>query len=352
MLRFLMVLAASLWSGSAFALSFQDCLDLEKSGAPMKAQRDCYKALAAPARRAMPARNTIPAMTNPPMQKIPPAEPATQESYLLDAWDPDQKNVLSAYRQNYFLPISVSSNPNNAPTSPNPDNRVPFSYPLDNKEAKFQFSFKAKLWAEDSRDWALWFGYSQLSFWQFWDPSHSRPFRESNYEPELIVSKRFSNEGSSFAPRLLNVAVDHQSNGQSNPRSRSWNRLYVQAGFENDNFHGGKLIVMPRLWARILQESNPAQNDNPDITHYLGYGDIELRYFNHYEFSAIARIRSLQMDFSYPLEELLRHFSPDWHSDFDLHLQYFTGYGESLIDYNQRHSTWGVGLSLPVGDQR
>ncbi|HQT26603.1 MAG TPA: phospholipase A, partial [Burkholderiales bacterium] len=142
--------------------------------------------------------------------------------------------------------------------------------------------------------------------------------------------------------------VDHQSNGQSNPRSRSWNRLYVQAGFEDDHFNGGKLILMPRLWTRIFKEKDPLQDDNPDITHYLGYGDVQLIYVNHYSLSAIARIRSLQLDYSYPIDGILKHFSSDWHSDFDFHVQYFTGYGESLIDYNHRQSVWGVGVSLPV----
>lgn len=340
------MIALALWAGEALALNFQDCLDKEKAGASLKDQRDCYKKLAAPAAS---DEKPVPAAVAPVTQK--PAESARPKSMLLDAWDPDMNKVLSAYRQNYFLPISVSSNPNNAPTSPNPANQVPFSYPLNNTEAKFQFSFKARLWAEDNRDWALWFGYTQLSLWQFWDASHSRPFRESNYEPEIILSKRFP-EASGYSPKLLNIAIDHQSNGQSNPRSRNWNRIYVQAGFENDDFLGGRLVLQPRIWTRIFKERDPTQDDNSDITHYLGYGDVELRYVNHYELSAIARMRSLQLDFSYPFEEILQKFSPQWHSDFNFHVQYFTGYGESLIDYNQRHSTWGIGLSLPVGNQR
>ncbi len=331
-----MLLALAFISMPVHALDFQDCLNLEKSNAPLAAQRDCYKNLAS---RAEPQAHEAP---SPGIAK------AAQDSILLSEWDPEQRNPISTYRQSYFLPISNSSNPNNAPTSPNPSNSVPYSYPLDNTEAKFQFSFKSKLWTADSRDWAAWFGYTQLSFWQFYDPSHSRPFRETNYEPELILSKRLFGDGQGLEPRLVNIAVDHQSNGQSDPRSRSWNRLYVQAGFEDDDFHDGKLILLPRLWTRIFKERDPLQDDNPDITHYLGYGDVQLIYVNRYSISAIARIRSIQLDYSYPLDGIMKYFSPDWHSDFDLHLQYFTGYGESLIDYNYRQSVWGVGVSLPV----
>lgn len=344
-------LILAFWAGSAQALSFRDCLKMEQDNAPLAAQRDCYKNLASPAANVPkaaenPAEHQDAKPAAPISEKT--AKPSPEKSMLLSTWDPDQSGAISMYRQNYFLPIANSSNPNNAPTSPNPNNRVPYSYPLDNTEAKFQFSFKSRVWAQESSDWAMWFGYTQQSFWQFWDASHSRPFRESNYQPELILSKRFLDPATSaFAPKLLNIAIDHQSNGQSDPRSRSWNRLYVQTGFENDDFQGGTLVLLPRLWTRI-QVSNPSQNDNPDITHYLGYGDVQLLYFNHYELSATARIRSLQLDYSYPLEEILRYFSPDWRSDFDLHLQYFTGYGESLIDYNHRQNVWGVGVSLPV----
>jgi phospholipase A1 len=342
-------LIPAFWIPVAHALTFGDCLNLEKGNAPLVAQRDCYKRLAMPAEQATvepPEKQRVKAAPIRRTAKAPNENPA--EDLLLSQWDPVENGILSAYRQNYLLPISHSSNMNNAPTSPNPNNQVPYSYPLDNTEAKFQFSFKSRLWRDDNRDWAAWFGYTQLSFWQFWDPSHSRPFRESNYEPELIVSKRFTKDASGLAPRLLNVAIDHQSNGQSNPRSRSWNRIYVQAGFENDDFDGGKLIVLPRIWARVFQESDPAQNDNPDITHYLGYGDIQMIYLKGYELSAIARMRSLQLDYSYPFDRILNYFSSDWHSDFDFHLQYFTGYGESLIDYNYRQNTWGVGVSLPL----
>jgi phospholipase A1 len=220
---------------------------------------------------------------------------------------------------------------------------VPFSA-LQNNELKFQFSFKGRLikWGNEN---SIWLAYSQQSFWQFFDTQNSRPFRESNYEPEVIWSHQYSHSdrgGIYQNLRMINAAIVHQSNGQSNPRSRSWNRVYLQAGFEKECENGDQIIVQPKIWARMFQEKDPTQNDNPDITHYLGYGEVQFRYLNYdageldYQFSALAKTRSLQFD-------LDKHVS----GDFRLHLQYFTGYGESLIEYNHKNTTWGVGLSLP-----
>lgn len=339
-------------TGVASATSLQECHAKERNNAPIEDQLACYKSLAesqAPA--SQPESGTQP-LTESQRDKESNAEKNTavsKEYGLIAEWNPYQENALTTYKQNYLLPLDTSSNPNNAPTSPNPNNQVPFSYPLNNKEVKFQFSVKTKLgsWGSNHTN-TLWMAYTQQSFWQIFDTSHSRPFRESNYQPEVIYSKRFlsENQDNQFHRRILNAGIVHQSNGQPDPRSRSWNRLYVQPGFEKDFAGGGKLIVLPRLWLRIFQETNPLENDNPDITHYLGYGDIEVRYLGDMkqQYSILARIRSLQVDLAFPLNKVLPVIE---RSDLNAHFQYFTGYGESLIDYNQRHNSWGIGISLP-----
>ena len=260
---------------------------------------------------------------------------------LAEEWTPSD-GLLRAYKQNYFLVYSHSSQPNNAPSSPNPNNQAPYSYPLDNKEMKFQLSVKGHLLGGDRH--TLWFGYTQLSFWQIYDAAHSTPFRESNYEPELIYS--FHPEHPIRSPgmnsSLLNVGVVHQSNGQTFPRSRGWNRVYIQVGLERDFGENGKLKLLPRWWKRI--GGGTPEDDNPDIVDYLGRGDLEARYYyQEIVMVAIARIRSLQMDLSIPAPKMFGIQI----RDSNLHLQYFDGYGESLIDYNQRHRTIGLGISMP-----
>lgn len=344
-------------ANAACAVSLQECQELENKQATDKEQAACWKRLATGGQAAAPAGETIKQSSS---GQVPAMEVAasnsaegngkqTEKSKLLKEWDPAHEGAAIAHRQSYLLPYAHSSSPNNMPTSPNPNNQVPLSL-LDNRDLKFQLSGKGALY-----DWkngnSLWLAYTQQSFWQFYDTQNSRPFRENNYEPELIFSTSWV-KGKISGLEVLNIGLwDHQSNGQSNPRSRSWNRMYIQPGFETE-FAGGKLIVQPKIWARI-SEGQPT-DDNPNITHYLGYGELQARFMSgedkpKYQLSALARIRSLQLDADIPLDviPIIKLIPNIEQSDFRAHIQYFTGYGESLLDYNQQHHTWGFGVSLP-----
>lgn len=268
--------------------------------------------------------------------------PAPKQAHLRNLWRADDEQsgrgtTFRQYKQNYLLPWAISKTPNKLPTSPNPDNRVTSATPAEAAELKFQFSAKSRLpfTAIDSKH-AWWLAYTQQSHWQLYDTAHSRPFRESNYEPEFIYSYDLSQQTGGawpLPPQFLNLGVVHQSNGQSLPRSRSWNRVYAQLGMEGA-LGNGSIAVLIRPWIRLHEKS---EDDNSDIVRYMGYGDLELRYWLDGDvYSMIARKRSIQLDLPIP-------YLPGFH------LQYFNGYGESLIDYNQRHQTLGIGYSLPYG---
>jgi phospholipase A1 len=259
---------------------------------------------------------------------------------IAEEWVPSDEPIR-VYKQNYFLVYSHSSQPNNAPTSPNPENRVPYTYSLDNNEIKFQISLKAHLLGENKH--ALWFGYTQLSMWQAYDKVHSAPFRENDYEPELIYSFRPDHlELGGMTASFLNAGLVHQSNGQALPKSRNWNRFYIQAGMERDFGGYGKLALLPRWWKML--GGNAIEDDNPDILHYLGHGEFEARYYyDQGALSAIARVHSIQLDLALPAPLLLGVLI----QNANFHLQFFSGYGESLIDYNQKHTTYGLGISMP-----
>lgn len=308
--------------------SMQTCLDMQDKASPEKAL-ECYNRVA----QAQSARSESKKTQKSPVK--------VQNRGLADEWSPSiaPLNVpLTIYKQNYILFYSYSSQPNNAPTSPNIDSQVPVSYPLDNKDMKFQISLKGHLLGVNKQ--ALWFGYTQLSFWQFYDTKHSTPFRESNYEPELIYSYRPEklSLGSGVTASFLNAGLVHQSNGQSLPRSRGWTRVYIQAGLERDFGANGRLALLPRVWKRLSL-------GNPDIARYLGHGDIELRYcYGQGVYSFIKKLHSHELDLAFPIPKLFGVQIMDT----NLQVQYFNGYGESLIDYNQNHHTFGLGLSVPL----
>lgn len=313
------------------SVTWQTCAEMQGKVA-VNSELDCYRQV---------ANDQNPAVKHSPIM-------SSRPRGLLKEWQPANA-LLNVYKLNYVLVFSRTSRTNDSPTSPNPQNQVLMPSTQDDRDLKFQFSIKHDL-TGFGRYGSLWFGYTQQSFWQLYDAANSRPFRENNYEPELIYSLRPGELAPDFnlAPDILNFGLVHQSNGQSNPRSRSWNRAYLQPGIERTYGNGRRLILLVRLWQRIKEDS--ATDDNPDITDYLGYGDVELRYSldGKWEATAIARARSFQLNLAAPWESirLLTLAAPGEHNT-NIHLQYFSGYGESLIDYNHKHSSWGVGISFP-----
>jgi phospholipase A1 len=133
--------------------------------------------------------------------------------------------------------------------------------------------------------------------------------------------------------RMLNVGLVHQSNGRSNPLSRSWNRVYAQLGFERGPF---SLLVRP--WVRLHEDSD---DDNPDIISYANRGEIVAAWQRGERTLALTIRNSFsgswrnyaQLDYSFPVFGNLNGY-----------VQVTNGYGESLIDYNHNQTTIGVGV--------
>lgn len=254
-----------------------------------------------------------------------------------------------AYKPVYLLPAFWSSKVNQMPRSENPRNTVTTPLGLDALETKFQLSFKTKAVESlfgDNGD--IWMGYTQSSHWQVYNAEQSRPFRETNYEPEVLLAFRNGYSLGGWRGRMAAVGINHQSNGRSDPLSRSWNRLMFNIGLNREDW-----ALMLRPWVRIGEGSD---DDNPDIEDYMGRGDLTLTHVRgRNEFSLMARhsLRggershgALQFDWGFPVHRSLPMRG---------HLQLFHGYGESMIDYNHKASYVGVGISLqewfePRGD--
>ncbi|WP_151811291.1 phospholipase A [Acinetobacter bereziniae] len=264
---------------------------------------------------------------------------------LLDRrWELSQDSKLGtwnirAHQPVYLLPAFWTSKKNEFPHSPNPQNTVDEDQNLKSMEAKFQISLKTKA-VENlfGNNGDLWLGYTQSSRWQVYNSEESRPFRETNYEPEASLMFRTNYNLLGLNGRLLGLTLNHQSNGRSDPLSRSWNRVILNLGFEKDNF-----ALMVRPWYRI--EEDFKDDNNPDIKNYIGRGDLTAFYrWNDNDFSLMLRHSlkggddshgAMQFDWAFPIKGKLRG-----------HFQLFDGYGESLIDYNHRATYVGLGVSL------
>ncbi|WP_341677845.1 phospholipase A [Niveibacterium sp. SC-1] len=323
-----------LWAGTALSASVTDCRSIND---PAK-RLACYDALGEDA--AVPA----PPPSDPVAGGGPPPAKHQLGSSLSERWelDPEDKQgtfIFRPYRSVYVLPVRWMNSPNNTPQSPNPTNSSSADLNLQNIEAKFQISFKTKLWQNIfSSPVDFWFGYTQRSFWQVYNKEESSPFRETNYEPELFFTIPSDLRLGSLGWRYTNLGMVHQSNGRADPYSRSWNRLYAAFGFES-----GDWAFQIRPWLRIKEDA--AKDNNPDIENYAGRGDAALIYKHDGHIVTLSGNHSLrggdenhgglQVEWAFPIAGYLRG-----------HVQAFTGYGESLIDYNHRQSSIGLGVSL------
>jgi phospholipase A1 len=158
------------------------------------------------------------------------------DSYLSQLWELDENKprgqyALKTHRSNYIMPFTYNSTPNEQPI------QDAIGQDVMEAEVTFQISQKIKLWQDVlGKDMDLWFGYTQRSFWQLYNSDDSAPFRETNYEPEALLNFRTDIDFLGMKARAVQVGFNHQSNGRSEPLSRSWNRIVGNVGFEKDNF--------------------------------------------------------------------------------------------------------------------
>jgi phospholipase A1 len=335
--RYLFLFLLIPFSGDAAesAGSMAECAKIEKDAERLK----CFDELA--------GKKVAGQATNPPSAAataaIKESSPESkQQSVMSKQWDLDTEHrkhafALRPYRPNYFLPVTYNS-------SPNDDTALDFdpNAKSQHTEAKFQLSFKIKLW-EDlfDKNIDLWLAYTQLAFWQLYNTPFSSPFRDTSYEPELLVNFRTNYELFGFKGRFINVGLNHQSNGRSVPLSRGWNRIVANFGWEKNNFN-----LLLKTWYRIPEDEN--HDDNPDITRYMGYGELwGTYYWKKQRFAVMFRnnlrlennFGAIQLDWSFPLPFIKNDL-------LCLYVQYFNGYVEGLLDYNKSINRISTGFML------
>jgi phospholipase A1 len=263
---------------------------------------------------------------------------AAAPSMIDAAWGflPDsRKAYLRLYQPNYLLFARYTTDVNREPYEPLFE-AFAENYDFEDVEAAFQISFKGRLWTTDDRRWGLWFAYSQQSQWQVYSDDISRPFRETNYIPELFGSFRPGVDLGGFRFNLLNFGYTHESNGRADPLSRSWDRVFIEGGFEKQD-----LALIVRAWSRIKPPDY--EDDNPDIMDYMGHGQVTALYRWHGNSFALMGRGNLSTgkgaaQFSWTSQPIL--------GPLRAYFQLFSGYGESMIDYDWNQTTIGIGVAL------
>jgi len=221
---------------------------------------------------------------------------------------------------------------------------LPFSHDTKKKddrkqtEAKIQLSVKKPI-AHNLFGFneTINLGYTHTSLWQLYEDSS--PFRETSYKPEIFVNIPYGKRDKT-ALKGFSLGLLHESNGQPQETSRSWNRFYLESYFQ-----AGNLFLIPKVWYRLPEKKE--DDDNPDLEDYMGYGDLTLVYpYKSHTFKLLLRNNLkldddnkgfAQLDWSFPLFSSKNSFG---------YLQLSNGYGDSLIDYDKEISRISFGITL------
>ncbi len=250
-----------------------------------------------------------------------------------------QPYVITPHKMNYILPVLTTD-------SMNRDVYSEFSGYQDNLEdieAKFQLSFKLPMNTESlfiDGD-GLYVGFTLQAWWQIYASGISKPFRETNYQPEIFYIAPLDWHPFGGNTGFV-IGLEHESNGRDQGLSRSWNRLYGHFLYEKGNF---ALSVKP--WYRLEEKDkltplDPEGDDNPDIDDYMGDFELGMVYqWNEVQFGFTGRQNfsthngAAELRVTFPLWGELKGYATA-----------FNGYGESLIDYNHRQTRFGLGIAL------
>ncbi len=270
---------------------------------------------------------------------------------------------LRAYYPNYAVVSYTDQIPKGETkyeeNSPNPD---PNGMAYINTEVKYQISLRADYVTNWFGFVQMWTGaYTQTSYWQIF--IESAPFRDTNYKPEAFVTIPLFHKADVVGLKAFALGYKHSSNGQpdnddanatrvrhdgpiENSRSRSWNRLYARTYFQWDHF-----FAELDVWYKF--EEPYETDDNPDIQDYYGQGSLELGYINKKLLTRLTLRPSftkghvtgeLEMSYPVPLSDNIFFYLQAF-SGLDFHGNY-GGYGQSLIDYDQKVNQVGFGLSI------
>lgn len=266
------------------------------------------------------------------------AADALDQRLKAEQWDAYQPFSLIPHHSNYLMPMTYVDGIADVLV------RDGDAAPSDNIEAKFQLSLKTPLWSKIYNDNGyLFFAFTQQAFWQAYNSAVSSPFRETNYEPELLLMFPHYANVDEAASRIISVSISHQSNGRAGELSRSWNRLKLSWVTSV-----GNVFINFEPYYRFKEQRktdllDADGDDNPDITKYMGWFELSAAYKQEdatWRMMVRNNLRSdnkgaLRLSYSRPFNKHIR-----------LYAELFNGYGESLIDYNRSVTRFGIGFEL------
>lgn len=213
-------------------------------------------------------------------------------------------------------------------------------------DARYQLSFKYRIFDPEGFIGRfsplfsnLYFSYTQTSLWDIGEDSS--PFRDTSYRPGLFY--KWAGSDKFLFPDEWRAGVEHESNGRSDGDSRSLDTAFVSPSWHIDLPSSRRFSFMPKVYTYI------DKNENNDIQRYRGYVDWVARFgredgliINGLYREGTAGYATGQLDISYPISERIFARTGSF-----VHLQLFSGYGETLLDYDQDRDTQiRLGISI------
>ncbi len=282
-----------------------------------------------------PDQDTDQAVTilNPPEETHPKLQPASSMEIEYqnekNLFLPRFSNYIALYEPSYVLPFYYTGSPDYAVY---PAAQIPGNQNLKKQEFKAQLSVYLPLVKNlfYNKNVSINISYTQLIYWQLY--TGSPWFRESNYEPALTLRGRLMRN------LFGELTLDHQSNGRGGEFERSWNRVIGRLEFGTQNF-----FMRASGWF-LLFKGTGATLQNPDIANYLGYDQLILSYrlFD----TMVWSVQASNFESGFKRGSIIVTASYPFTSKFGAYAQFFSGYGQSLIEYNHRTQSFGVGITL------
>lgn len=246
--------------------------------------------------------------------------------------------ILMPYKGNYFLPVSYNDNPNHEVFEKIEDgleyeDRGKFTKHL---ESEFQISFMALTNKNIfGTKFNTFLGYTHRSYWQMYNEEWSRPFRETNYNPEAFARYIFDEPVNILGFKLIayDIGLEHESNGQVQEISRSWNRVYGRMALLT-----GTTFINFKVWHRLAESAE--MDENPNMYRYRGYGQLDIKTYINSNMVQLILIPGTEHFGG----ELV--YSTHWKNGVSFYSKASYGYGISLQDYDHDSRRIGFGVSL------
>ncbi|MBR0493269.1 MAG: phospholipase A [Muribaculaceae bacterium] len=204
-----------------------------------------------------------------------------------------------------------------------------------NSDVKFQISFQQRL-TKSVLPWNtyLYLFYTQKAMWNVFE--RSLPFHDLNFNPGIGLSRYIILKNQLIGK--ITMMIEHESNGRDGTASRSWNKI----SWAGEAYVSPNLMAHAKFWIPIIDGQY-----NKDILNYMGISQAGFQAKSSDDKwvldMTLVKRKGWNLNFNtiVQLGYRINHNSNQF-----IMLQYYNGYGESMLDYNQYHSRIRFGLLI------